>query len=124
MSAPARIQLSRAKGWRMPAGAVKVDRSSPHGNPFRIFKDRIEGKSGPYFIYRVTGPDRHWYPSSEAAARRFAVWAFRRWARSDLGRRALRIDDLRGQDLACWCKPGDLCHADVLLDLSNRDGGE
>ncbi len=32
---PVRIQLSRAKGWKMPAHTVKVDRSTSWGNPFR-----------------------------------------------------------------------------------------
>jgi hypothetical protein len=111
-----RIQLSRRKGWRMPAGAVKVDRSTPHGNPFQIFRDRFEGGSP---FYRVTGPSRHWYPSSEKAARRFAVFAFRRFAKTALGRKIFRIDELRGKDLACWCEPGEPCHADVLLELAN-----
>ena len=31
---PKRIQLKRAKGWRMPACAKKVDRSTRWGNPF------------------------------------------------------------------------------------------
>ena len=26
---------------------------------------------------------------------------------------------LRGKNLACWCKPGDPCHADVLLEMAN-----
>jgi hypothetical protein len=29
--------------------------------------------------------------------------------------------ELRGKDLACWCKPGEPCHADVLLELANGD---
>jgi len=33
---PSRIQLSRRRGWRLPATAVKVDRSTRWGNPFRI----------------------------------------------------------------------------------------
>lgn len=32
----ARIQLSRAKGFKLPFGAVKVDRTTPFGNPYRI----------------------------------------------------------------------------------------
>jgi len=32
---PERIQLRRTKGWRMPEGAVKVDRSTGWGNPYR-----------------------------------------------------------------------------------------
>jgi hypothetical protein len=27
--------------------------------------------------------------------------------------------ELAGHDLACWCKPGDPCHADVLLEIAN-----
>ncbi|MFZ5773087.1 MAG: DUF4326 domain-containing protein, partial [Thermodesulfobacteriota bacterium] len=30
------------------------------------------------------------------------------------------LDDLRGKDLACWCKDGEPCHADVLLEMANR----
>jgi hypothetical protein len=28
---------------------------------------------------------------------------------------------LRGKNLACWCKPGEPCHADVLLEIANRE---
>jgi hypothetical protein len=28
--------------------------------------------------------------------------------------------ELRGKDLACWCKPGDRCHADALLWYANE----
>jgi len=30
------------------------------------------------------------------------------------------IQDLKGKNLACWCKPGWPCHADVLLKIANR----
>ena len=30
--------------------------------------------------------------------------------------------ELAGKDLACWCKPGDPCHADVLLEIANGAG--
>jgi hypothetical protein len=33
------------------------------------------------------------------------------------------IDDikreLRGKNLACWCKLSEVCHADVLLEIAN-----
>lgn len=29
--------------------------------------------------------------------------------------------ELRGKDLVCTCKPTEPCHADVLLELANRD---
>ena len=30
----------------------------------------------------------------------------------------IQIDELRGKDLVCWCKP-QRCHADILLELAN-----
>ena len=30
------------------------------------------------------------------------------------------LPELRGKDLACWCKEGAECHADILLKLANR----
>jgi hypothetical protein len=32
-----------------------------------------------------------------------------------------RLALLRGRDLMCWCKLGEVCHADVLLELANSD---
>ena len=29
--------------------------------------------------------------------------------------------ELAGKDLACWCAPGKMCHADVLLRVANRE---
>lgn len=31
------------------------------------------------------------------------------------------VTPLRGKNLACWCRPGAECHADVLLELANED---
>ena len=31
------------------------------------------------------------------------------------------LDELRGKNLVCWCAP-ERCHADVLLEFSNRSG--
>lgn len=33
----------------------------------------------------------------------------------------LDLEELRGRDLVCWCAPLP-CHADVLLEMANRDG--
>jgi hypothetical protein len=27
--------------------------------------------------------------------------------------------ELAGKDLACWCKPGEPCHADIWLEVAN-----
>ncbi|RVI83935.1 DUF4326 domain-containing protein [Sinorhizobium meliloti] len=33
---------------------------------------------------------------------------------------AENADELRGKNLACWCKQDAPCHADVLLQVANR----
>lgn len=94
---PQRIQLSRAKGWRMPAGAVKVDRSTRWGNPYQAGKDGDGRQSYLVDLFRA-------YLAREEQAELVAA--------------AKR--ELRGKDLACWCKPGSPCHADVLLEIANE----
>ena len=44
-------------------------------------------------------------------------------AESERQRAALlaRLPELRGHDLACWCPLDGPCHADVLLELANRE---
>ncbi len=90
---PLRLQLSRKKGFRLPAGAIVVARSTKWGNPYKMGKltraqavaayrrDFLAGK------LRVSGAD----------------------ARSELC----------GHDLACWCPLDGPCHADVLLKVAN-----
>jgi len=91
-----RVQLRRTKGWRKPEGVVTVARPSRWGNPHRISEPTFE-------------------------AHRVSVEAYR----DDLmaGRLAFTVDDVRrelaGRDLACWCRPGLPCHADVLLEVAN-----
>lgn len=115
---PVRFRLSRAKGWRMPPNGVKVDRSTGHGNPYRV--ERVDGQ------WWVLAPSRR--PVSgpyddKRDAQRDAVDAFRAWLMGGTlvaqRRYALAREELRGRDLGCWCAEGDPCHADVLLDVVN-----
>ena len=88
---PQRIQLRRRKGWRMPENTVNVARPSKWGNPFTVPK----------------------------YGRELAVESFRNMVISLLAVRAVDLTPLRGKNLACWCKLGEKCHADVLLELAN-----
>ena len=52
-----------------------------------------------------------------------AVAKYRHWLTGYThGRRLLKEAkiELRGRNLACWCKPGTPCHADILLKLVNE----
>ena len=102
-SHPARLRLSRAKGYNLQRlsqetnglPAVKVTRPGRWGNPFHVTKE---------------------LPLEEAIARyREALLA---------GKLSFAADDvrtqLRGKNLACWCPAGGPCHADILLEIANR----
>lgn len=110
---PQRIQLSRAKGWRMPSNTVKVDRSTRWGNPF-IYSDSDPVRLAYYADYRKNVELWMGWPVADVDT---AVRAFREMCAPDMAVAARRL--LRGKNLACWCPIGSPCHADVLLDLAN-----
>lgn len=107
---PKRIQRKRAKGWRMPEGAVYVGRPTKWGNP----NDWRE--------YEIRQGDVPWDVDPKSFARQLAADQFR----ADLSDGVLTVSvadirsELRGKDLACWCPLGQRCHADVLLELANK----
>lgn len=106
-----RIQLSRAKGWRLPAGALVVDRRSPWGNPWPVGKP-VDG-----VVVMVDGQLLPYRPTREQS-----IAMYRRWLAEQILNRGgdfLR-PVLRAHQLACWC-PLDLpCHADVLIEVSHE----
>lgn len=93
----------------MPPNTVKVCRPGPWGNPFPITKNRpaevcvalyrgvLEGKT-----YICTDAKN----GSQSALRKYA---------------SEHLHELRGKNLACWCKAGTPCHADALLALANKE---
>jgi hypothetical protein len=89
---PKRIQRKRTKGWKMPEGAVYVGRPTKWGNRYSI---------------EEYGRDR----------------AIANYRGDVIGMLVIGVDfsELRGKDLACWCPLDQPCHADVLLELANRD---
>lgn len=114
-----RVMLLRRYGWRMPPNTVSVARPHKWGNPYvigQVMQDRryryING-CGESFELR----DGIWIPDAETAVR-----AFRHWLRLNPAKIKELRDELAGKNLACWCKPGTPCHADVLLDLANISG--
>lgn len=106
---PIRIQLSRKAGWRMPPNTVRVCRPGKFGNPFRV------GDPHP----------KHGRPLTQAeAVALFETETRVPFRRSKLEFTGADVIGLRGKDLACWCKPGAPCHADVLLKAANAEISE
>ena len=98
---PKRIQRKRTKGWRTPANAANVCRPGKFGNPFLVTEDRgaIECIGAFRIWLTVDGVDAG-VPSKKKAI-------------------LDNLDELKGKDLACFCKEGKPCHGDVLLELAN-----
>lgn len=86
-----RIQRKRTRGWKMPPNTVYVGRPTKWGNPYKV------GRDG----------------TAALVAEKYEWWL-------TFTGRINEVEELRGKDLACWCKEGELCHADVLLRLANE----
>lgn len=107
---PKRIQRKRTKGWRLPAGAVCVDRSTRWGNPFAV------GTTRPH-------PLEHLGPV-EVRDQHHAMVLFDNWLLTTPEGRRMATQakaELRGKDLACFCAEGTPCHGDVLIRVANAE---
>ena len=109
MSKPKRIQKLRAKGWRMPSGAIYVGSPTKWGNPFVIGVDGDREACVELFIHLV---DNGLLCISAAKESVSAQNALMDVVTND-------IEELHGHDLACWCPLDSPCHADVLLEIAN-----
>lgn len=85
-----RIQRKRTKGWKMPSNTIYVGRPTKWGNHYSVKK-----------YGRVT-----------------AIVFYRKWLDTQLKMDADFLDELKGKNLACWCKLDEPCHADILLKLA------
>ena len=145
---PKRIQLRRTKGWRMPEGAISVARPTRWGNPWIVGNPDDEvavcgvmiGPGAGYYDSQDTRgydlPLRRGLTAAEAVSLyRNDLMAELDFANDDENdseavdrreRLAADLHALGGFDLACWCPLVDAhgqpvpCHADVLLELTNR----
>ena len=101
---PKRIQRKRTRGWRMPAGAIYVGRPTKWGNHIKVGD---YGKS----------------PQARRTAHCLAVLDFEKsieWNPEGEAYKEAARRELRGHDLACWCRLDEPCHADVLLRIANE----
>lgn len=93
---PERVQRKRTKGWKMPPNTIYVGRPTMWGN---------------------------YAPIDDRENRAYTVAWFRKWVAEDASwawKGRARIE-LRGKNLACWCRSDQPCHADVLLELANKE---
>ena len=88
-----RVLNVKKVGKRPAADRIYVGRPTKWGNPFIIGRDGTRDE--------VIAKYRAWI------ARQPALLA--------------ALHELRGKNLVCWCAP-ERCHAEVLIELANRNG--
>lgn len=94
----------------MPEGAVYVGRPTKWGNPYRPEDYKFENADG--------SPA----PWNKSAAIEMAIRDYSMALQlGRLGADLADIEQLRGKDLACFCRLDQPCHADVLLELANPE---
>ena len=86
-----RIKRERTRGWRMPTNAVYVGRP-PRG----------KSKDGKLFDVKEYGREE-------------AIELYEAWLEDRIREDPHFLDELKGKDLACWCKLDQPCHADILI---------
>ena len=94
---PTRIQMRRDRPWQTVPKAIMCARQ--------------KGGSGPWGNRYKKGVDG----TAEQCVRLYIASHT-----DDAAFRARVRQELAGKDLACWCKPGDPCHAEVLLRWANE----
>lgn len=128
MTKPVRLQLSRRKGFDLQVhsrvtnglSAVNVARPSKFGNP--VTKQDVED-------LQATLAEAGERPL-KGTWQQHAIKCFDAWIGGEipeLGEPPSVAEiqaKLRGKNLACWCKPGEPCHAELLLELANRPEGQ
>jgi hypothetical protein len=90
----------------MPKNTVYVGRPSMWGNPFT---------SGDQWAVDQFVNWLEKGPVSDAGIEMFA--AKHAYIKAN-------IHLLRGKNLACWCREGSPCHANILLNLANQEVGK
>lgn len=119
---PERIQRKRTAGWKMPPNTVSVARPGRWGNPAVVGDYFMVGDPDGARVFRMSwcrttkehaaNDDRFTHVDSAATA----VALFRRLVEAGYFK---NLNELRGKNLACFCKLGEPCHADVLLEVAN-----
>lgn len=136
---PRRIQLRRTKGWRLPKTAISVARPTRWGNPW-TWRQNTPG--GAWEVWNRARERRECLTRTEDGARYQCIAYYREALKPPHRTHSGALDfdprdvaQLRGRDLACWCRlcplhaegkpfriqcPAcDPCHADPLGMTAN-----
>ena len=130
MIQPVRIQLSRKKGFNLQEYSKSINglpckiisRPSKYGNPIILKGDCI------YIDVKYRRPALYLGAFYDTGNIVDVLYLYKRIIKGSRFKNAdlqywsdkfkqYDIKELKGFNLACWCKTTDWCHGDVLLDL-------
>ncbi|MEO1989662.1 MAG: DUF4326 domain-containing protein [Martelella sp.] len=121
MTTPVRLRLSRAKGFNLQRHslaknglpAIVVARPGLFGNPFVVGRHGDAAQCVDYFKRIMAGEvvERGLYDIKPDALAQVTAAV----------RCGERLTELKGFNLACWCRLDAPCHADALLKLACED---
>lgn len=108
---PRRITRSRVKGWRQPDNTKYVGRGTMWGNPYRVVDGKIYVKGATHWIIIRQGNIDD------------VIAEYRKYLQRCIDDEIITMDlikqELAGKNLSCFCKEGEKCHADILLEIAN-----
>lgn len=105
---PKRIQFRRQKGFKLPKNAVFVARPTKWGSPYKVVETETEAEAKAADDARVM-------------TRGKALALYERDLKKKLKDDPDFLKPLRGKDLACYCRPDQNCHAEILLRYANSE---
>lgn len=93
----------------MPEGTVFIGRPTAFGNPFVVGVDGSARECVEKYAKHLL-PYQHHGEGSDLESL-YHTLANIEWIQREL----------RGKDIACWCRAEELCHGDVLLEIANME---
>ncbi len=128
---PVRLQLSRQKGFDLQRlshdtnglKAVRVDRSTWFGNPFKPGEAPDQYRCRAWLAFNETVPLPPQIQVEKVTDTAHAVSLFQQMIDlADFDLKKVIREELKGRNLACWCARTAPCHAGVLISIANGMG--
>jgi hypothetical protein len=96
----------------MPENTVYVGRGSKWGNPFKVGIDGTVEQCI-YLYKRLLSGDVCVTSKATIHEQMICFLAMKN-----------ALHELKGKNLACWCKEGNPCHGDILLKIASEVSGD
>lgn len=123
---PIRVQRKRTKGWKMPENTVSVCRPGKWGNPLKLVGDMIYINAS--WRRKILSPWVYFQQGTvEDVVNYYRLLLVGEWLGENEDMKYWNIElhklprhELKGKNLACFCRLDQVCHADILLSLANE----